>query len=80
MNKLVDWKNRLKKGHMLSVIVVLLIIVVALGDILYSKQREYRQASENGYNMAFYELVSYVDNVEAYLAKSLISTTPEHGA
>jgi spore germination protein len=80
MNKLVDWKNRLKKGHMLSVIVVLLIIVVALGAILYSKQREYRQASENGYNMAFYELVSYVDNVEAYLAKSLISTTPEHGA
>ena len=80
MNKLVDWKNRLKKGHMLSVICVLLIIVVALGILLYSKQREYRQASENSYNMAFYELVDYVQNVETYLAKSLISSTSEHGA
>ena len=80
MNKLVDWKNRLKKGHMLSVIVTLLIIVAILGFLLYRKQREYRQASENSYNMAFYELVDYVQNVETYLAKSLISSTAEHGA
>lgn len=80
MNKLQDWKERLKKGHMLSVICVLLIIVAILGFILYRKQREYRQASENSYNMAFYELVDYVQNVETYLAKSLISSTSEHGA
>ena len=79
MNKLVDWKNRLKKGHMLSVICVLLIIVAILGVILWKKQAEYRQASENSYNMAFYELVDYVENVETYLAKSVISSTPEHG-
>ena len=80
MNKLKDWKNRLKKGHMLSVICVLLVIVIALGIILYKKQTEYKQASENSYNMAFYELVDYVQNVETYLAKSMISSTPEHGA
>ena len=80
MNKLMDWKERLKKGHMLSVICVLLVIVAILGIILYQRQREYKQASENSYNMAFYELVNYVQNVETYLAKSLISTTPEHGA
>ena len=80
MNKLVEWKERLKKGHMLSIIMVLLVVVAILGIILYKKQREYRQASENSYNMAFYELVDYVQNVETYLAKSLISTTPEHGA
>ena len=79
-NILIDWKNRLKKGHMLSVICVLLIIVAILGVILYQKQKEYRQASENSYNMAFFELVDYVQNVENYLAKSLISSTPEHGA
>ena len=79
-NILVDWKNRLKKGHMFSVICILLIIVGILGAILYKKQREYRQASENSYNMAFFELVDYVQNVETYLAKSLISSTPEHGA
>ncbi len=80
MNKLMDWKNRLKKGHMLSVICVLLIVVAALGIILYKKQTEYRQASENNYNMAFYELVDYVQNVETYLAKSMISSSSEHGA
>ena len=80
MNKLIEWKERLKKGHMLSIICVLLLIVAILGVILYKKQREYRQASENSYNMAFYELVDYVQNVETYLAKALISTTPEHGA
>ena len=72
--------KQLKKGHMLAIICLLLIGVVALGILLYTKQKEYKQASENNYNMAFYELVDYVQNVETYLAKSLISSTAEHGA
>ena len=35
---------------------------------------------ENEYNMAFYEVVEYVQNVKTYLAKSMISKTAEHGA
>ena len=35
---------------------------------------------ENQYNMAFFELVDYVQKVETLLAKSLISKSPEHGA
>ena len=80
MNKLVEWKNRLKKEHMLSVIVGLFAIAVILGFTVFIKQKEYKQAAENSYNMAFYELVDNVQNVETYLAKALISTTPEHGA
>ena len=79
-NKLKDWKNRLQDRHMLSIIVVLFAIIIALGVWIYQKQTEYRQASENQYNMAFFELVDYVQNVETYLAKSLISSTLEHGA
>lgn len=79
-NKLMDWKNRLKDRHMLSIIVVLFTIIVILGIVIYKKQTEYRQASENQYNLAFYELVDYVQNVKTYLAKSLISSSPEHGA
>ena len=79
-DKLVDWKERLKDRHMLSVIVVLGAIIIGLGVFTYKKQRDYRQASNNAYNMAFFELVDYVQNVETYLAKALISTTPEHGA
>ena len=80
MNKIQDWVDRLKKGHMLSVIGVFLLIIIILGILLYQKQVQARQVSENTYNMAFYELVDYVENVETYLAKSLISTTPQHGA
>ncbi len=78
--KLYDFKNRLKDRHMYSIIIVLLAICIALGVGLYKKQTEYRQAMENSYNLAFFELVDYVQNVENYLAKSLISNSPEHGA
>ena len=80
MNILKDWISRLKKGHMLSVIGIFLLIIIVLGVILYNSRKEAKQVSENTYNMAFYELVDYVGNVETYLAKSMISTTPEHGA
>ena len=72
--------GRLKDRHMLSVVVVLFAIIIAMGVWIYKKQTDYRLASENQYNMAFFELVDYVQNVETYLAKSLISSTPEHGA
>ena len=78
--KMYDWKNRLKDRHMLSVIVVLGAIIIGLGLFTYKRERDFRQASENSYNMAFFELVDYVQNVETYLAKAQISTTPEHGA
>ncbi len=78
--KMYDWKNRLKDRHMLSIIVVLGAIVVGFGVFTYKREQDIKQLSENSYNMAFFELVDYVQNVEAYLAKSLISTTPEHGA
>ena len=79
-SKLIDWKNRLKDRHMLSIIVVLFSIIVILALVIYKKQTEYRQASENSYNMAFYEVVDYVQNVEVFLAKSLITNSPESSA
>ena len=79
-NKLMDWKNRLKDKHMLTIIFVLIAVLVILGLYTYKKQRDFRQASENSYNEAFFELIGYVQNVETYLAKSLISSSAEHGA
>lgn len=75
-----DWINRLKKVHMLSIIGIFLVIIICLIAVLINKQKKTKQTSENSYNMAFYELVDYVQNVETFLAKSLISSTPEHGA
>lgn len=79
-DKVIDWKNRLKDRHMFSIVIALIIVCLVLGGIIYKKQREYKQVMENQYNLAFFELVDYVQNVENYLAKSLISNSPEHGA
>lgn len=78
-NKLIDWKDRLEDRHMLSIIVVLVAALAILGIYTYKKEMEYRQLSENAYNMAFFELVDYVQNVETYLAKAIISSSPEQG-
>ena len=78
--KVYDWKNRLKDRHMLTLVITLVVVIAALGIYTYKRERDYRQMTENDYNMAFFELVDYVQNVETYLAKSLISSTPQHGA
>lgn len=78
--KVYDWKNRLQDRHMLSLVVTLVVVIAVLGLYTYKRERDYRQTAENEYNMAFFELVDYVQNVETYLAKSLISSTAEHGA
>ena len=78
--KLYDWKNRLKDRHMFSIIIFFLIIILIMGIYIFKKQQQYKQVSENAYNYAFYELVDYIDEVEIYLSKALISTSPEHGA
>ena len=67
-------------GYLKASTIILILVVVALGITVYSKQEELVRTSENTYNMAFYELVDYVKNVESYLAKSTISTSPEQGA
>ena len=63
-----DWINRLKKAHMLSIIFIALMVIIVLAAVLIKNQKTAKQASENSYNMAFYELVDYVQNVEKYLA------------
>ena len=69
-----------KKKITTFAIMALIIVSLILGYNLYEKNRLYTVATENNYNMAFYELVDYVQNVKTYLAKSLITTDDNHGA
>ena len=65
------------------IIIAIVVFIVVIGGLIYvvvNNNKEAKTASQNTYNMAFYEVVDYVQNVETYLAKSLISSTPEHGA
>lgn len=73
-------KKNIKKYFIIVVIIILITIIIYLVYSLNKNKRDYKLASENKYNSNFYELVDYVKNVEAYLAKSTISTNSEYEA
>lgn len=77
MNK---YLKTMKKNYLYGIIILLIIVSIVLGYFLYKQNEKYTIATHNQYNLALYELVDYVQNVENYLAKSMITSTPEHGA
>lgn len=70
----------MKKNYMYGVAIVLIIAIVIMSILWYKQKNEYIIATENSYNLAFYELIDYISDVENYLAKSMITTSSEHGA
>lgn len=77
MNK---YLNTMKKNYVYGIMIILIIISIVLGYFLYQEKEKYTTATHNQYNLALYELIDYVQNVENYLAKAMITSTPEHGA
>ena len=75
-----NFLNNLKKNYIYGILVVLVIAIIALGGFLYRQKTKYTIATENQYNLAFYELVDYIEDVENYLAKAIISNSAENGA
>ena len=71
----------MQKNKIWTVVTVIALIVAAILGYLWLNQKEaYATTKENEYNMAFYEVVEYVQNLKTYLAKSMISKSAEHGA
>lgn len=79
-DKLLDFKRRLSDRKMYSVVIVLIAAVAAWGIYQYKRAADLRQELDNQYNRAFFEMVSYVNNVESLLAKSMVSTTTDRTA
>ena len=77
-DKIYDWKDRLRSGKMLTLVLTLIIIIVALTIYSYKLSINYRRLAENNYNHAFYQLIEYVDNTEKLLEKATISYSSEH--
>lgn len=77
MNK---YLNSMKKNYLYGILIILVIISIVLGYFLYKEKNEYAITTQNQYNFALYELIDYVQNLENYLAKATITSTPEHGA
>ena len=75
-----NFLNNLKKNYIYGILILLVIATVVLGVFLYRQRTEYVIQTENQYNLAFYELIDYIDDVENYLAKAIVSSSAENGA
>lgn len=78
-NKLKEFGEDLRKKRINVLAVALLLTVIILIAYTFKTKNSYRQAIENNYNMAFCQLIDNVQDVEIYLAKSIISNSPESG-
>lgn len=73
-------KEKFNKKNLLVLAIVIAVIAILLAVSLYQKQKTYETATQNNYNMAFFEVVNHMQDVQSYLAKSLISKSSENGA
>ncbi len=76
----ITFNKKAKKYFSILFFIILIGVIIYLIYSLNKKSNECKLVSENLYNNNFYELLNYVNNVEAYLAKSTISTNNEYEA
>ena len=76
-DKMKEFGRKVRSKRLYILLAALLIAFVGMGVYTFKEKNKYRMAIENNYNMAFYQLVDYVQEVEVYLAKSIISGSPE---
>lgn len=67
------------KRNWAGVIITLLVILTLItGYYAFRLKEKYNTLNNNNYTEAFSNLVNYINSVENYLAKSMISKSPEH--
>ena len=72
-------KELFNKKNLLVLAIAIAIVAILLAVSLYQQQKTFDTATQNNYNMAFYEVVNHMQDVQNYLAKSLISKSSENG-
>ena len=73
-------KKFLYKRNLITILIVNTLISFLLAISLYQNKKTMNTSTENNYNMAFYEVVNHMQDVQSYLAKSLVSKSSENGA
>ena len=72
--------KKIKEKHIWTIIIILFVITICTTSYAYKINKDYKNISNNTYNLAFYELVDYMSNVENYLAKALVTNDATHSA
>lgn len=72
--------KKLKQKHLLTFCVILMVITICTIALAYRNEQKYTRVSNNSYNFAFYELIDYMEDLENYLAKALVTKDANHSA
>lgn len=72
--------KKIKEKHIWTISIILSVITICTTSYAYKINKDYSNVSNNTYNLAFYELVDYMSNVENYLVKSLVTNDATHSA
>lgn len=73
-------KSKLKEKFWVLLILVLTVLTLVSGYYALKLKEQYTILANNSYNEAFSSLVNYMNNIESYLAKAVISKSSTHGA
>ncbi len=73
-------KGLKRRNGLVTVIVILTILTIFTGYYAFKLKEQYMTSMMNNYNEAFSNLVNYMNNVENYLAKSMITKSSTHAA
>lgn len=73
-------KDNINRRMLIGAVIILFVLTIASGYYALSLREKYNNLNNNNYTEAFSNLVNYVNNVENYLAKAMISKNSEHAA
>ena len=66
------------KKHIWTICIIVLVVAICAIAMAYKFNKDYKIASNNAYNLVFYELVDHMSDVENYLAKSLVTNEADY--
>ena len=80
MAESINVEKRVNKAKDMGIMIILLTAVLFLIAYLFYREQQFVQVAQNQYSQSFYDLVSYTENVETMLAKTMASNSSEYTA
>lgn len=66
MEKIITKKIQINMPYLIMAIILVAATIAGLAYLIINKTKTAETAAQNNYNMAFYEVVNYVQDVETY--------------
>ena len=72
-----ELEKSMKMRYVYGIIAILVLAVIILGVLLYRERVSHAELIENRYNLAFYEVIHHMQNVQEYFEEVMTAESPE---